>query len=53
MEKIKKIFILFIFIFLLFAHNAYAEIVKKIDIKGNDRISSETILYFWYNRSIR
>ena len=37
-----------IFIFLLFclATNAYSEVVKKIDIKGNERISSATIIIF-------
>ena len=37
-----------IFIFLLFclATNAYSEVVKKIDIKGNERISSDTIIIF-------
>ena len=33
-------------IFCFFFKNSSAEIVKKIEIKGNDRVSSETILMF-------
>ena len=36
-----------IFLFLVFfSSDAFAQIIKKIQIKGNDRISSETILLF-------
>ena len=46
MAKLKKIFIAsFIFLF-LFSFNSYSEIVKKIELKGNQRISLETIVIF-------
>ena len=38
----KKFFIIIFFLF----YNANAEIIKKIEINGNDRISSETILVY-------
>ena len=41
----KKIFLLF-FIFLNFFNVANSEIVKKIIIEGNERISKETINIF-------
>ena len=46
MDKIKKKIIFFIVIFLLFSQNSYSEIIKKVDIKGNERVSSETIIIF-------
>ncbi len=46
MLNLKKIFI-FIFIFLIsLSSHSYSETVKKIEIKGNDRISPETIMVF-------
>ena len=41
-NTINKIF-LFILFFLLIANNAYSEIIKKIEIRGNNRIPDETI----------
>ena len=46
MIKIKKIFLVFALFFIVFGSVSKAEIVKKIDIKGNDRVSSETIVIF-------
>ena len=39
---IKKLYIT-IFLFLSFMLNASAEIVKKIEVNGNKRVSAETI----------
>ena len=42
-----KIILFLITIFLSFLNNlAYAEVIKKIEIFGNERISNETILMF-------
>ena len=46
MSIFKKIFFVFILFFLAFSVNSYSEIVNKVDVKGNERISSETILVF-------
>ena len=46
MIKIKKIFLVFALFFIVFGFESKAEIVKKIDIKGNDRVSQETIVIF-------
>ena len=35
-----------IFFFIIFINNSFAEIVKKIEIIGNDRISTDTIILF-------
>ena len=46
MAIFKKIYI-FTFLFFVFLNaNSQAEIVNKIDIQGNDRISPETIIIF-------
>ena len=46
MIKIKKIFVI-LFLFLSLANvNSKAEIATTIDIQGNERISSETIIVF-------
>ena len=47
MLKKLKLFFIYLF-FVLFSSNNFvlAEIVKNIDVKGNERISSETILMF-------
>ena len=45
MIKIKKLFFIY-FVFFNFSTNSYSEIVNKIDIKGNERISLETIIVF-------
>ena len=39
-----KISYCLIIIFFLFFKNSHAEIIKNIDIKGNQRISKETII---------
>jgi len=46
MENFKKIFFIFILFFLAFNNKSYAEMVKKVEIKGNERISLETIVIF-------
>ena len=44
----KKIVITFIvFFFSFFQANSYSEIIKKVEVKGNERISLETIVDFW------
>ena len=42
----KKIFILFVLFLMTLLNNANAELLKKIEIKGNKRISNETIVLF-------
>ena len=44
--KLNKLCCTSIVIFCFFFKNSFAEIVKKIEIIGNDRVSSETILMF-------
>ena len=46
MGAFKKINIFVILFSIFLTVDSYAEIVKKIDIKGNDRIASETIVVF-------
>ena len=46
MQYFKKIFLIFVLFFLLIGFRSYAEIVNKIEVKGNDRISLETIVIF-------
>ncbi len=46
MAKLKKILIVSFLFSLLFSFNSYSEIVKKIELKGNQRISLETIVIF-------
>ncbi len=46
MNNIKKKFLFFILFFTLIISNSYAEIVKKIEVMGNERISKETIIVF-------
>jgi outer membrane protein insertion porin family len=46
MAKIKKIFITFLLFLSLATVNSNAEIATTIDIQGNERISSETIIVF-------
>ena len=46
MKIYKKIFVL-VFLSLLFVVNiSYSEVVKKIEVNGNERISVETIAVF-------
>ena len=44
--KLNKLCCISIIFFCFFLKNSFAEIVKKIEITGNDRVSSETILMF-------
>ena len=46
MENFKKIFFVFILFFLAFRATSYAEIVNKVEVKGNERITLETIVIF-------
>ncbi len=46
MRDFKKIFFVFILFFLAFNSKSYTEMVKKVEIKGNERISLETIVIF-------
>jgi len=46
MQRFKKIFS-FIFLFFIFFNSiSYSEVVEKVEIKGNERISKETIVVF-------
>ncbi len=44
--RLFKILPLILFFFYSFCLSSFAEIVKKIEIKGNDRVADETILMF-------
>ena len=46
MENIKKIFFACILFFFVFSVKSYAETVDKVNVKGNERISLETIVIF-------
>ena len=46
MDNLKKIFFAFILFFLAFGLKSYAEIVNKVEVKGNARITLETIVIF-------
>ena len=46
MSSFKKIFVVIILYFIFFYVNSYSEIVKKVEVKGNVRISLETIMIF-------
>ncbi|MDB0038685.1 outer membrane protein assembly factor BamA, partial [Candidatus Pelagibacter sp.] len=46
MSKIKIFLLSFLLNFLVFLSFSFSEIIKKIEIKGNNRISNETILMF-------
>ena len=46
MINLKKIFISIILFFIFLSAHSHAEVVKKIEIKGNERISAETITIF-------
>ena len=46
LKKLKLFFIYLLFVLLSSNNFVLAEIVKNIDVKGNERISSETILMF-------
>ena len=42
----KRIFISLALFFTLLVNNVYPEVVKKIEVVGNERISNETIVIF-------
>ena len=46
MQRFKKIFSFILLFFVLLNGNSYSEVVKNIEIKGNERISKETIIVF-------
>ena len=46
MNKIKTFLLSFLLNFLIFSSFSFSEIIKKIEITGNNRISDETILMF-------
>ena len=46
MRDIKQIFFAFILFFIIFSAKSYAEIVNKVEAKGNERITLETIVIF-------
>ena len=46
MPDLKKIFLSILLFFVFSSFNSYAEIVKKVKIQGNERISPETIMVF-------
>ena len=46
MINLKKIFISIILFFIFLSAHSHSEVVKKIEIKGNERISAETITVF-------
>ena len=46
MTILKKISIIVFLFFIFFNVNSYSEIVKKVEVQGNDRISDETIIIF-------
>ena len=46
MRRFTKIFTFVLFLFILFNGNSYSDVVKKVEVKGNNRISIETIMVF-------
>ena len=46
MINLKKIFTSIILFFIFLSAHSHSEVVKKIEIKGNERISAETITIF-------
>jgi len=46
MRNFKKIFLVFILFIHAFSAKSYAEIVNKVEVKGNERITLETIVIF-------
>ena len=46
MTRFKKIFSFFLLSLLLISEKSFADVVKKIQIEGNNRISQETIMVF-------
>ena len=46
MKDIRKIFFAISLLLLLFSTKSYSEILDKVKVEGNDRISLETIVVF-------
>ena len=46
MNILRKINIFVILFSIFFNVNSYSEVIKKVDVQGNDRISPETIIIF-------
>ena len=46
MTNFKKIFVFILLFFIFFNVNSYSEVVNKVEVTGNDRISLETIMVF-------
>ena len=46
MVNFKKIIVFLILFFTFCNVNSYSEVVNKVDVQGNNRISSETIIIF-------
>ena len=46
MIRFIKIFSFILFFFIFINQNSFSDVVKEIDIKGNNRISNETIIVF-------
>ena len=46
MENIKKLFVVILIFFNFTIVSSFAEVINKIDVKGNKRISAETIIVF-------
>ena len=42
----RKIYVFVILFCILFNVNCYSEVVNKVDVQGNERISKETIMVF-------
>ena len=46
MSFFKRIFFVFIIFYFVFNSQSYSEIIKKVKVLGNDRVSLETIVVF-------
>ena len=46
MSIFRKIYVYVFLFYILFSVNTYSEVVNKIEIQGNERVSSETIVIF-------
>ena len=46
MTILRKIFILVALFIVFFNNNSYSEVINKVEVKGNERISLETIVVF-------
>ena len=46
MINLKKFFISIVLFLVFFSISSYADVVKKVEITGNERISNETIMIF-------